>query len=168
MLSRSALGRQTQRAVRQQWQQPAASRRGFAAPASGSFSYETGTATGIKYAARDMPGATSQLAIVAQAGTRYETMPGLTVGLQTFAFKVRRYRHLHAGATISNHDNSTPTGVRLFASSASLSSWVPTSSPTTLAKTSSLVPNSSATTSHTLLSCLPRLPHERDMPVCKI
>jgi len=93
MLSRSALGRQTQRAVRQQWQQPAASRRGFAAPASGSFSYETGTATGIKYAARDMPGATSQLAIVAQAGTRYETMPGLTVGLQTFAFKVRRYTH---------------------------------------------------------------------------
>lgn len=89
MLSRSALGRQAQRAVRQQCQIPA-SRRGLAAPASGSFQYETGTATGVKYAARDMPGATSQLAIVSQAGTRYETMPGLTVGLQTFAFKVRR------------------------------------------------------------------------------
>ena len=75
--------------------------------------------------------------------------------------------HTYAGTTISNHDNSTPTGVQLFASSASLSSWVPTSSPTTLAKTSSLVPSSSATTFHTLLSCLPRLPHEQDMPVRK-
>jgi len=88
MLSRSALGRQTQRAVRQQWQQPA-SRRGLAAPASGSFQYETGNAAGVKYAARDMPGPTTHLALVSQAGTRFETLPGLTVGLQTFAYKVR-------------------------------------------------------------------------------
>ena len=88
MLSRSAFGRQTQRALRQQWQQPA-SRRGLAAPASGTFQYETGTASGVKFASRDIPGPTTQLALVSQAGTRFETLPGLTIGLQSYAFKVR-------------------------------------------------------------------------------
>jgi len=97
MLSRSAIGRQAQRAVRNQWQQPA-SRRGLAAPASGSFQYETGNAAGVKYAARDMPGPTTHLALVSQAGTRFETAPGLTVGLQSFAFKVRQHPAIRIGS----------------------------------------------------------------------
>lgn len=86
MLSRSSIGRTTQRAIRQQWQP--ANRRGLAAPASGSFQYESGDAKGLKFASRDMSGPTSQLAIVAKAGTRYEPLPGLTLGLRGFAFKV--------------------------------------------------------------------------------
>lgn len=86
MLSRTSIGRQTQRAIRQQW--TPASRRGLAAPASGSFQYETGDAQGIKFASRDMAGPTTQLALVARAGTRYESLPGLSLGLQSFAFKV--------------------------------------------------------------------------------
>ncbi|KAK8200879.1 ubiquinol-cytochrome c reductase core subunit 1 [Zalaria obscura] len=86
MLSRSAIGRQAQRALRKQCQQPA-NRRGLAAPASGSFQYETGTAAGVKFASRDMPGPTTTLALVSRAGTRYEPLPGLTVGLKGFAFK---------------------------------------------------------------------------------
>ena len=87
MLSRSSIGRTTQRAIRQQWQP--ANRRGLAAPASGSFQYEHGDAQGIKIASRDMYGPTAQVAIVAKAGTRYETLPGLTLGLRGFAYKVR-------------------------------------------------------------------------------
>ena len=88
MLSRSAFGRQTQRALRSSWQHQ--TRRGLAAPASGSFSYETGEANGIKIASRDIPGPVSTLAIVAKAGTRYAPLPGLTEALRHFAFKVRR------------------------------------------------------------------------------
>lgn len=86
MLSRSALGRATQRAARQSWQQ---SKRGLAAPASGSFSYDTGEANGIKIAARDIPGPVGNVAIVSQAGTRFQPLPGLAEGLERFAFKVR-------------------------------------------------------------------------------
>lgn len=83
MLTRS-LRRHAERTIRGQWQ----AKRGLASPASGSFSYDTGSAAGIKYAARDMPGATTQLALVSQAGTRFEPAPGLTLGLEGFAFKV--------------------------------------------------------------------------------
>ncbi|QIX01766.1 hypothetical protein AMS68_007283 [Peltaster fructicola] len=83
MLSRSSLCRQAQRAARQSFQQ----RRGLAAPASGSFEYQTGDAQGIKYAARDIPGPVATLAIVTKAGTRYQPLPGLTEGLQRYAFK---------------------------------------------------------------------------------
>lgn len=86
MLSRHTISRTAQKAVRQQWQP--ASRRGLAAPASGSFQYETGDAKGVKFASRDMSGPATQLAIVAKAGTRYEPLPGLTLGLRGFAFKV--------------------------------------------------------------------------------
>lgn len=86
MLSRNTVARQTQRAIRQQC--TPATRRGLAAPASGSFQYETGDAQGIKFASRDMAGPTTQLALVARAGTRYEPLPGLSLGLQSFAFKV--------------------------------------------------------------------------------
>ncbi|RAL61570.1 hypothetical protein DID88_009609 [Monilinia fructigena] len=42
---------------------------------------------GIKVASRDVAGATTKLAVVAKAGTRYQTAPGLTSGLERFAFK---------------------------------------------------------------------------------
>lgn len=86
MISRSALGRATQRAARQSWQQP---RRGLAAPASGSFQYATGEANGIKIASRDIPGPVGNVALVSQAGTRFQPLPGLAEGLERFAFKVR-------------------------------------------------------------------------------
>lgn len=85
MLSRQSIRRTAQKAVRQQWQP--ANRRGLAAPASGSFQYDTGDANGVKFASRDMSGPATQLAIVAKAGTRYEPLPGLTLGLRGFAFK---------------------------------------------------------------------------------
>ncbi|KAF2085756.1 cytochrome b-c1 complex subunit 2 [Saccharata proteae CBS 121410] len=86
MLSRSSLGRQSARQLRRQCVQPSG-RRGLAAPASGSFQYQTGDAKGVKFASRDMAGPTTTLALVAKAGTRYQTLPGLTEGLEKFAFK---------------------------------------------------------------------------------
>jgi hypothetical protein len=59
------------------------------APASGSFSYQTGDAAGTKFASRDLTGPTTTLALVSRAGTRYQFLPGLTEGLQNFAFRVR-------------------------------------------------------------------------------
>lgn len=84
MISRSVIGR-TAQALRSQ-------RRGLAAAAvsgSTSFSYETADVAGIKTASRDIAGPTTKLAVVAKAGTRYEAAPGLTTGLEQFAFKVR-------------------------------------------------------------------------------
>ncbi|KAF2432303.1 LuxS/MPP-like metallohydrolase [Tothia fuscella] len=62
-------------------------KRGLAAPASGSFAYQTGDAAGTKFASRDLSGPTTTLALVAKAGTRFQTLPGLTEGLQNFAFR---------------------------------------------------------------------------------
>jgi hypothetical protein len=45
---------------------------------------------GVKVASKDSHGPTTKLAIVAKAGTRYQPAPGLTVGLEEFAFKVCR------------------------------------------------------------------------------
>ncbi|KAG9617342.1 LuxS/MPP-like metallohydrolase, partial [Aureobasidium melanogenum] len=84
MLSCSAFRRPAQRAARNL---SAPSTRGLAAPASGSFAFETGSANGVKFASRDMAGPMTKLAIVSKAGTRYEPLPGLTLGLQSFAFK---------------------------------------------------------------------------------
>lgn len=61
--------------------------RGFAAAASGPKSFETYDAAGLKVASRDAEGPTSKLAVVVKAGTRYQALPGLTVGLEEFAFK---------------------------------------------------------------------------------
>ncbi|KAK4580524.1 ubiquinol-cytochrome c reductase core subunit 1 [Recurvomyces mirabilis] len=80
MLSRSA----ARSAARQSWQQQ---RRGLAAPASGSFSYNIGEAGGVKVASRDVAGPIGSLALVSQAGTRYQTVPGLAEGLNRYAFK---------------------------------------------------------------------------------
>ena len=91
MISRSAIGRNAQLALRRQSCAQPANRRGLAATISGStsFSYETTDAGGIKTASRDIAGPTTKLAVVAKAGTRYESAPGLTSGLEQFAFKVR-------------------------------------------------------------------------------
>lgn len=88
MISRASLGRKAQAALRCQCPIKPSNRRGFAAPASGSFSYETGDAHGVKFASRDLPGPTTHLAVVARAGTRYQAFPGFADGLEQFAFKV--------------------------------------------------------------------------------
>ncbi|KAI4777289.1 LuxS/MPP-like metallohydrolase, partial [Aureobasidium sp. EXF-8845] len=85
MLSSSAFRRPAQRVARNL---SAPATRGLAAPASGSFAFETGSANGVKFASREMPGPMTKLALVSKAGTRYEPLPGLTLGLQSFAFKV--------------------------------------------------------------------------------
>ncbi|SPO05711.1 probable ubiquinol-cytochrome c reductase complex core protein 2 precursor [Cephalotrichum gorgonifer] len=61
--------------------------RGFAAAASSPSPFETYEAAGVKIASRDAHGPTSKLAVVVKAGTRYQPLPGLTVGLEEFAFK---------------------------------------------------------------------------------
>jgi ubiquinol-cytochrome c reductase core subunit 2 len=88
MLSRSTACRGAQRALTQRALVPT-QRRGLAAPASGSFQYETGDAKGVKFASRDLAGPTTTLALVARAGTRFQPLPGLTEGLEKFAFRVR-------------------------------------------------------------------------------
>ena len=91
MISRSAIGRHAQLALRRQCCAQPTNRRGLAAAVSGttSFSYETADVGGVKVASRDVAGPTTKLAVVAKAGTRYQSAPGLTVGLSQFAFKVR-------------------------------------------------------------------------------
>ena len=83
---------------------------------------------GVKAAARDTPGPTTKLALVAKAGTRYEPLPGLTTGLEEFAFKVRRQRVLCASCTYTivlwNHaerelfgalEHDSPVGTQNYA-----------------------------------------------------
>ena len=88
MISRGSLGRNAQRALLRQCHPTPSNRRSLAAAASGSFSYETGEAAGVKFASRDLPGPTTHLAVVAKAGTRYQPLPGFSDGLENFAFKV--------------------------------------------------------------------------------
>lgn len=87
MFSRSTACRGAQRAARHAVRPT--QRRGLAAPASGSFQYQAGDAKGLKFASRDFAGATTTLALVSKAGTRYQPLPGLTEALQHFAFRVR-------------------------------------------------------------------------------
>ena len=89
MLSRTTACRGAQRAARQL---SSTQKRGLAAPASGSFQYQSGEAKGVKFASRDFAGPTTTLALVAKAGTRYQPLPGLTEGLANFAFRVRSTR----------------------------------------------------------------------------
>ncbi|KAK4187605.1 putative mak10 subunit [Podospora australis] len=81
MICRSALSKGSKLALGRQ------GARGFAAAASPKASYEPTTIAGVKVASRDDNGPTTRIAIVAKAGTRYEPLPGLTVGLEEFAFK---------------------------------------------------------------------------------
>ena len=86
MICRPALTRGSQLALRRQGAAKLV-QRGFAAAASSSASYESTDITGVKVASRDEGGPPTRLAIVAKAGTRYEPLPGLSVGLEEFAFK---------------------------------------------------------------------------------
>ncbi len=88
MISKATLGRSAQSALRRPCQAHPTNRRGLAAAASGSFTYETGEAAGVKFASRDLPGPTTHIAVVAKAGSRYQPLPGLTDALEQFAFKV--------------------------------------------------------------------------------
>jgi ubiquinol-cytochrome c reductase core subunit 2 len=99
MISRSSLGRITQLTSRQCCHKPA-NRRGLAAAASGSFKFQTGEAAGVKVATRDIAGPTTTLALVAKAGTRYQTLPGVADALEKFAFKVSGMFVLLIGALL--------------------------------------------------------------------
>ncbi|KAE8441551.1 hypothetical protein EG329_004859 [Mollisiaceae sp. DMI_Dod_QoI] len=89
MISRSATGRSAQLALRRQCCAKPSNRRGLAAAVSGStsFNYESQDVAGVKVASRDVAGPTTKLAVIAKAGTRYQSAPGLTSGLEQFAFK---------------------------------------------------------------------------------
>ncbi|KAI9661932.1 MAG: ubiquinol-cytochrome c reductase core subunit 1 [Bathelium mastoideum] len=87
MITSPSLGRHAQRALRCQCRHNAAQKRGLAAPASGSFQYQTGDSKGIKFASRDLAGPTTTLGLVSRAGTRYQPAPGLAEGLERFAFR---------------------------------------------------------------------------------
>lgn len=87
MISRSALARNAPQAVRRSCGISRLQGRGFAAAAS-TGSFETSDVNGLKVASRDAHGPTTTLAVVAKAGTRYQPLPGLTYGLEQFAFKV--------------------------------------------------------------------------------
>ena len=89
MISRTSLARTAQQALRRSHNAQPLQRRAYAAAAS-SGAFETTDISGLKVASRDAHGPTTKLAVVAKAGTRYQPLPGLTVGLEEFAFKVRR------------------------------------------------------------------------------
>ncbi|GKT51908.1 cytochrome b-c1 complex subunit 2, mitochondrial [Colletotrichum spaethianum] len=89
MISRPSLARPAQQALRHSSCARTISGRRFASAAAGSGAFETSDVGGVKVAARDSQGPTTKLAIVAKAGTRYQPLPGLAAGLESFAFKVR-------------------------------------------------------------------------------
>jgi len=91
MVLRQPVSRHAVRALQAQSYAVPASRRGLAAPASGTFQYQTGEAAGVKIASRDLAGPTATLALVAKAGTRYQPLPGLAEGLEKYAFRVGTY-----------------------------------------------------------------------------
>jgi ubiquinol-cytochrome c reductase core subunit 2 len=87
MLSRSSLARHAYLAARRSGSVRPTQSRCFAAAAS-SGAFETADISGVKVASRDAHGPTTTLAVVAKAGTRFQPLPGLAVGLEEFAFKV--------------------------------------------------------------------------------
>lgn len=89
MLSRPALVREAQLVARRCCSIQPLQRRGYAAAAASTGNFETKKVSGLKIASRDAQGPTTKLAVVAKAGTRFQPLPGLTVGLEEFAFKAR-------------------------------------------------------------------------------
>ena len=92
MISRSALSRGSQQALRRAGATKTVQRGFAAAAASPKASYEPTSIAGLNVASRDDHGPVTRLAVVAKAGTRYEPLPGLTVGLEEFAFKKTQKR----------------------------------------------------------------------------
>ena len=89
MISRSALARGSGKlALRGQGSAQLPQRRSFAAVAATGSSFDSADVAGVKVASKDSHGPTTRLAVVAKAGTRYQPLPGLTIGLEEFAFKV--------------------------------------------------------------------------------
>jgi hypothetical protein len=173
MISRSAAGRNAQLALRRQCCAQPTNRRGLAAAVSGttSFSYETSDVSGVKVASRDVSGPTTKLAVIAKAGTRYQTLPGLTSGLEHFAFKVCiNWQHL-LSFSISNQRLTinfpfrTPTSVPHSESRENPSSLEVNCSHTTPVKLSSLRQSSYVTISHTSLSSSVRSFRKQSSPV---
>ncbi|KAJ9193960.1 hypothetical protein DTO166G4_5892 [Paecilomyces variotii] len=110
MLSRSALGRNAPRALRKQC--AANTRRGLATPSTPNFSYDVSETAGVKLANREVGGATTTLALVAKAGSRYQPFPGFSTALEQFAFKstlkrsalrITRETELLGGEVSSSH-----------------------------------------------------------------
>ncbi|ETN43849.1 uncharacterized protein HMPREF1541_10980 [Cyphellophora europaea CBS 101466] len=92
MASPAVLGSRALRASRHTLRTGANSRRGLAAAASSTFQYETGDSSGVKFASRDLPGATTTLTVVSKAGSRYQPLPGYSDALEKFAFKATEKR----------------------------------------------------------------------------
>jgi ubiquinol-cytochrome c reductase core subunit 2 len=108
---------------------PRSIQRRFLASAVSTVPYEKSDAAGIKVAARDTHGPTTKLAIVAKAGTRYEPLPGLTVGLEEFAFKNTASRSAlritRESELLGGQLNATHTREALLVSAKFLSSDLP-------------------------------------------
>ncbi|ROT43370.1 cytochrome b-c1 complex subunit 2 [Sodiomyces alkalinus F11] len=111
MISRTSFPRAAQLALRQPAYPRLPLARGLATSSS-SGSYELSDVGGVKVIARDSRGPTTKLAVVAKAGTRYEPLPGLSAGLEAFAFKTTQKRsglrivresELLGGQLASNH-----------------------------------------------------------------
>ena len=103
MICRSSLGRSAQFAVLRQCYALPSNSRCLSSASSGSFTYQTGEATGVKFATRDLTGPTTTLAVVAKAGTRYQALPGFADGLENFAFKVSSVKQMSIRSTIVVH-----------------------------------------------------------------
>ncbi|KAL8762334.1 MAG: hypothetical protein Q9184_001641 [Pyrenodesmia sp. 2 TL-2023] len=87
MIPRTSVPRAARGVLRFQCINKPNNRRTLASQKSGAFNYKTGEVNGIKFASRDIPGPTTQLAVVARAGTRFQLYPGFAEGLEKFAFK---------------------------------------------------------------------------------
>ncbi|KAI9670160.1 MAG: ubiquinol-cytochrome c reductase core subunit 1 [Caeruleum heppii] len=87
MLGRTLVRRSGHFALSRPSHNPVTHARCFTAAASGTFNYDVGDAAGVKTASRNLSGPTTTLSVVARAGTRYQSLPGLAEGLEKFAFK---------------------------------------------------------------------------------
>lgn len=95
MIGRSALTRGAQLALRRDGSKLAQTR-AYAATTGASTetaSFESADINGINVASRDPRSPTTRLTVVAKGGTRYQPAPGLSVGLEEFAFKASRSSH---------------------------------------------------------------------------
>lgn len=91
MISRSSFAKSLHRVLRRsRGARPLQNRSFFTTISSGTF--ESSDVSGLKLASRDGSGPTTKLAVIAKAGTRYQPLPGLTFGLEEFAFKNTRRR----------------------------------------------------------------------------
>ncbi|ETS79195.1 Cytochrome b-c1 complex subunit 2 [Pestalotiopsis fici W106-1] len=103
MFSRTALSRGAQLATCRQASTKLAQRRGYAAASSApsSHTFETSDVAGVKVAARDSHGPTTRLAVVAKAGTRYQSAPGNTT--KRSALRITRESELLGGQLNAYH-----------------------------------------------------------------